>query len=155
MCIKNSFMQEFPPRIAGFGSMNHSDESWNYQPSMASYQPGHLNALGLLQLEEAVEKRISDGIVNIEKHNQSLIKKLASGLEDTSFKIIGGKDISDLSTILCFEAEQAVHDWLEEKNISVTYRKGAVRVSPHFYNIAKDIDYLLYALETYKDNTKT
>jgi selenocysteine lyase/cysteine desulfurase len=154
MCIKDSFMQEFPPHIAGFGSLDHSDENWNYQPSMASYQPGHLNAPGLLQLEKAIEKRLSDGIANIEEHNQSLIKKLASGLEDTSFKIIGGKDISDLSTILCFKAEQAVHDWLKEKNISVTYRKGAIRVSPHFYNTIKDIDHLLDVLKTYENTTK-
>src|SRR5699024_4401462 len=108
--------------------------------------------LGLLQLEKAVDKRLSDGVASVEKHNQSLIKKLASGLEDSSFTIVGGSDISHLSTILCFEADEKVHDWLEEQGISVTHRKGAIRVSPHFHNIPEDIDHLLNALKAYENN---
>jgi len=152
MAVKDAFMQKFPPRIAGFGSMEHADDGWSYQHSAASYQPGHLNPLGLLQLEKAVEKRLSDGVTSVQKHNQSLVKKLASGLRNSSFKIIGGNDLNNLSTILCFEADETVHDWLEKQGISVTHRKGAIRVSPHFYNSPEDIDHLLNTLEAYENS---
>lgn len=147
LCAKDSFIQRFPPRFAGFGSMNHTAEGWSYEPGVSSYEPGHLNVLGLLQLERAVEQRLLDGVPAVEKHNKALLRQLAHGLEGTPFKIRGGAGAGNLSTMLCFEAGKTVHDRLTKQSFSTTWRKGLIRVSPHFYNTEEEIKALVGALK--------
>lgn len=154
MCIKDSFMDKYPPKSAGFGSMNHDANGWTYNPSVLSYEPGHLNVAGLLQLQKALEQRLKTGVSAVEKHDRSLIKRLATGLSGTSFKVAGGYDAAQLATILCFEAEESVGKYLSEKNIAVTWRKGKIRVGPHFYNTNEDIDRLIGALKEWESGHK-
>lgn len=147
MCIKEEFMQRFSPRIAGFGSMLHSEEGWTYTPSLKSYEPGHLNPIGLIQLQQAVEERLKRGVLNVEQHNLSNLKYLSEQLSSTSFKATGAHELSNLSTILCFDADKIISDKLEEHDIIVTWRKGKIRVSPHFHNTPSDIDRLVQVLK--------
>lgn len=137
LAIKDEFLRKFSP---GQGDLKQ-------QPSIKSYEPGHLNSLGLLQLEKSVEQRLIVGVTNVEEHNRVLIKRLATGLEGTTYKVNGGNGAEELSTILCFVAGQEVHDELTQNNISVTWRNGLIRVSPHFYNTEEDIDRLLMVLK--------
>jgi selenocysteine lyase/cysteine desulfurase len=150
LCIKEEFIQRFPPRFAGFGSLNHTPDGWDYQPSVTSYEPGHLNILGLLQLEQAVDQRMLDGIPAVEQHNRRLLEKLTEGLSGTPFNIRGGNRVKDRVSILCFEADEAVADYLSHRGFILTWRKGLIRVSPHFYNTGEEIDALVKALKEYK-----
>lgn len=147
LLIKESFMERFPPRFGGFGSMKHSNQDWSYFPSILSYEPGHLNASGLLQLQQSVKQRLQQTVSGVEKHNRGLIKRLASALSDTPFDPLGGNTAQDLSTILCFKAGESIFDRLHENQIFVTRRKGYIRVSPHFYNTEGDIDRLIEVLK--------
>lgn len=147
LCVKESFIERFPPRIAGFASMNHTQKGWAYQPSVLSYEPGHLNVLGLLQLEQALDQRLLDGIESVEKHNLSLLRLLAKRLAETAFKVCGGQDMKSRSTILCFEADKSVYEQLIQQNFSLTWRRGLIRVSPHFYNTEEDVNALVNAIE--------
>src|SRR5699024_12344320 len=104
------------------------------------------------KMEKAEKQQLQERVTNGQTHTHSLSKKLACGLRNSSFKIIGGNDLNNLSTILCFDADETVHDWLEKQGISVTHRKGAIRVSPHFYNSPEDIDHLLNTLEAYENS---
>lgn len=150
MAIKESFMKRFVPRSAGFGSMNHSEKGWSYKPSLASYEPGHLNALGLLQLEAAVERRLRSGVHTVARHDHALVKRLAQGMADTPFRVCGGNDGANLNSILCFEADKRVYDYLLRSDIATTWRRGLIRVGPHFYNTETDIDVLLAALKAFE-----
>jgi selenocysteine lyase/cysteine desulfurase len=145
--VKEAFLQRFPPRFAGFGSMTHTPGGWEYAPSVTSYEPGHLNILGLLQLEQAVDQRMLDGVASVEKHNRILLRRLASGLESTSIRVCGGTGAEKLATMLCFEADKALCEYLTNKGFSLTWRRGLIRVSPHFYNTEAEVDALVNALE--------
>ncbi len=147
MWIKEDFMEHFPPQTAGFGSMIHSDEGWEYIPSIKSFQPGHLNPVGLIQLGVSTEERLKTGVHHIERHNKNMIEYLAGLLLNLPFKIIGGGNTEQLSAILCIEAEKSVFDRLTEKNIITTWRKGTIRISPHYHNTIQDIDILINALK--------
>lgn len=147
MAIKESFMKAHPPRFAGFGSLDQSPEGWKYAPSLLSYEPGHMNVSGLLQLEKGVEQRLRDGVAQVSAHNHALVKRLAQGLADTPYKVRGGNDANHLASILCFEADMDTYTYLEKHGVSVTWRKGMIRVGPHFYNTESDIDRLLELLK--------
>ena len=142
LCVQEQFLQKFPPRIAGFGSMLHSDEGWTYSPSITSYEPGHLNPLGLLQLGESIKERLSQSVQAVEKHNLGLIQRLVNHLKGTPYLVDGGIEATSLRTILCFDASKALYDHLITQNIITTWRKGKIRVSPHYHNTEKDIDTL-------------
>lgn len=146
LAFKTSFFQRFIPRFAGFGSIDKTSKTWSYTPSFASYEGGHLNPLGLLQLEKAIEQRLEMGVKKVEAHNKALIKRLREGLRNTSFKVRGGNDMQHLSIILTFEADEYIHGYLQEHGFAVTWRKGLIRVSPHFYNTTTDIDEFVQAL---------
>lgn len=150
LCIKEDFIRQFPPGTAGFGSMDLSPEGWSYTPSVSSFEPGHLNVPGLLQLEKAIDEKLRRGIDVIEKHNTSLLQKLQEGLLSLSFKIRGGKSAHERAAILCFEAGKDLYDYLTEKGFSFTWRKGLIRVSPHFYNTEEEVEELLKVLSQRK-----
>jgi selenocysteine lyase/cysteine desulfurase len=150
LCVKEEFIRRFPPRFAGFGSMHVSPEGWAYAPSINSFEPGHLNGPGLVQLEQAVEQRVLDTVAKVEGHNRQLLQNLAAGLGGTSFKVRGGPDSKSRAAILSFEAGKQVHDYLVAKEFAVTWRKGMIRVSPHFYNTAEEIAAFVEALQAYR-----
>ena len=151
LAIKESFMRKYPPRSAGFGSMTIAASGWNYKPSVKSYEPGHLNPLGLLQLEKGVDQRLKKGIAAVEKHNKALLNRLNLGLQKTSYEVCGGYGAEKLSTILCIGASQKVYDELSRNRFAVTWRKGLIRVSPHFYNTDNEIDRLVEVLNCIDD----
>lgn len=150
LCVKEDFIKQFPPVIGGFGSMKHDTGEWNYAPSIKSFEPGHLNAPGLLQLEMAIDQKLQIGMENIVAHNRQLIKQLRDGFCKLPFKVSGGLETDERLAILCFEAGQDVYEDLTQKGFALTWRKGLIRVSPHFYNTSEEIDALLEALKAYR-----
>lgn len=147
LCIKEDFIQRFPPVIAGFGSMKHVTDEWNYVPSVKSFEPGHLNAPGLLQLEKAIDRKLKEGMANIEAHDQKLITRLQEGFGELPLKVRGGLETTERMAILCFEADEKMYDCLTQKGFALTWRKGLIRVSPHFYNTEEETDALLETLK--------
>lgn len=150
LCIKDNFLKKFPPVFAGYGSMKMTPDSWEYMPSIKSFEPGHLNAGGLLQLEKAVDEKLSKGLASIEKHNRKLIKKLLDELSPLPHKIRGCKKLNERLSIVCFEASERLYNYLTDLGFAFTWRKGLIRVSPHFYNTEEEIDLLVKALKDYK-----
>lgn len=138
MAIRKSFLDRYPARFAGFGSMSHDGDEWRYSPSNLSYEGGHLNAFGLLHLQKAVEQRMTETVAAVQNHNSRLIDRLIARLDGTRFGVPLNRE--EISTMVCFEARKDIFELLQQKNISVTYRKGLLRVSPHFYNSESEID---------------
>lgn len=144
-----TFLDRFPPRLAGFGSMTMDPEGWHYTPSMRSFEPGHYPVTALLQLQEAVSERLRYGQPVVEREDLALVARLAAGLTRTSFKIRGGQSGSR-AAVLCFDAPEAVGKYLAAENFVVTWRKGMIRVAPHFYNRPEEIEALVKALAIYR-----
>jgi selenocysteine lyase/cysteine desulfurase len=147
LCIEKEFINRFPPCIAGYGSL---DDYGDYTPSVKSFEPGHLNAAGLLQLEKAVDQKLEQGLADIETHNMALLQKIIDDFAEVPFTIRGSSRVDERLTMVCFEADEDVFNDLTEYGFSLTWRKGMIRISPHFYNSEEDIDALINALKEYK-----
>lgn len=145
MYMGEAFLRAFPPRIAGMGSLGPGG---TYTPSLRSYEPGHFSVSSLLQLEAAVSERLSVGQPVVEAHDRALIRRLAESLSRTPFEIRGGTGGSRAS-ILSVDAEPQMAEYLSARGIIVTWRRGMIRVSPHFYNTDKEIDHLADILSRY------
>ena len=147
--MEASFLERFAPRIAGFASMTRDPGGWHYSPSMRSFEPGHYPVTALLQLQEAVSERLRQGQATVERHDLALASRLAEGLEKTAFRVRGGVSGSR-AAVVCFDAPAAVGEYLAARNFVITWRRGMIRVSPHFYNTPSEIDGLVEALAGYR-----
>lgn len=150
MAVSDRFMKRFPPKGAGFGSVTQDESGWTYTPSISGYEPGHLAAATLLQLEESLKTRLKMGVKSVREHNLKLLKRIASRLEETQFSAMGGPEGGHLLTLLCFTAPKAVHEHLVNHQIVSTWRKGAIRVGPHFYNTEEEVDILIDVLKKFR-----
>src|SRR5699024_3252607 len=122
VCIRSAFIDRFPPRIAGFGSIDKSNASWNYRPSYKSFEPGHMNAPALLQLQESVQQKRQKGLENIYVHNTALTKQLHEALLDLPFEVIGKEDSENRLHILVFKAARDIADALTAEGFAFTWR---------------------------------
>ena len=140
LCIKKHFIDQFPPRIAGYGSMDKTDGRWQYRPSYKSFEPGHLNPPALLQLHEGIREKLERGLEAIYSHNNRLVRRLHDKIATLPFEIVGNGDLTNRLHILVFKAPETVAAWLKQNGCEVTWRRDTIRVSPHFYNTEADID---------------
>jgi selenocysteine lyase/cysteine desulfurase len=102
-----------------------------------------LNMFGLDASLEFIERI---GVRTIYEHCTGLLDHLAEGLLARGYTLATESQLR--STILCFagpspEATAALYQKLKSRNIAVSLRQGMIRVSPHLYNDAADIDRLL------------
>lgn len=148
LCTKKDFLEKYPPEIAGFGSLDQSDDKhWKYSPSNRSFEPGHMNATGLLQLHQGIRQKIKIGVAQIAQHNTDLIHDLHAGLLSSPFEIIGENDLENRLHILIFKAPKNSAEDLQKAGFVLTWRKNTIRISPHFYNTKEDIQLFLKALK--------
>ena len=89
------------------------------------------------------------GIDNISYHNIELLDLLIGYLKDSgSYRIVSPLEMARRSSILSFTCDNPEHVYkqLNDNRIVTSYREGAIRVSPHFYNNLDDIELLIEVL---------
>jgi selenocysteine lyase/cysteine desulfurase len=77
-----------------------------------------------------------------------LLEPLWDYLQQSPYKIVSCPEPSRRSAILSFTGRFAakIYLLLNERKIFPGLRSGSLRVSPHFYNSARDMDQLIEAL---------
>lgn len=129
------------------GLVNYND---HYQPGALRYEVGeHSNFVLLPMLKRALEQIDDWGIANIQQYCDSLFSEASPVLLDAGFTI----ENSDYRGAHLFGIRNAnedkmknVKEALQKEKISVSVRGDAIRVSPHVYNDAQDIDKLVTTL---------
>ncbi len=148
MAVSPEFIEQFPPVGPGFGSMTMSEDGWYYQASAKGYEPGHPNVAILLLLSNALNSAMQYGLESIKSENDTLINYLINGIHASQYDLLGTQDLTDRLHILCVEMPQEVHEQLTQMGFSTTWRKGFMRISPHYYNTLEEIEKFNKALET-------
>jgi selenocysteine lyase/cysteine desulfurase len=133
------FMEQYRPVVGGHGSYMMQNNSWQYVPSVRSYEPGHLNLHGLLVLEQAIKEKQSIGISAIETHGMNLTRLLLERLEGLPFRVFGDFTTEHRCPIVVVKAEDGMAEALLAAGIVVTSRNGLIRISMHFYNTEADV----------------
>lgn len=148
MYVSDNFMKKYEPAVGGNNSYKMIDGRQQYLPSVQSYEPGHPNMLGhTLAVAAIEEKNALGGIAKIEAHNIRLTQLLLDKLENIPVKWLGGPNMGDRASIIFFQDEDGLGDWLKQHNIIVTHRNGYLRTSMHFYNTEADIVALIACLK--------
>jgi cysteine desulfurase / selenocysteine lyase len=151
---RRELLERLRPSEVGQGSMVERSSFLDYQfefaPGAARFECGVVNMGGVYGLQASLDLLSSVGQAQIEEQILSLNARLADGLETRGYQVVSSRRGGEQSGILSFRSEQRDSSDLRERlhraGVIVSLREGLVRVSPHFYNSADDLDRLLAAL---------
>jgi selenocysteine lyase/cysteine desulfurase len=114
-----------------------------------------VGAIDVVQVSADLLLEVGPGRVHARTHG--LVDTLARGLSDLKLRITSDLSPPHRSSILTFtlgepRRDSALVAHLRARRVFVCHRAGGVRVSPHFYNDASDIEALLDGVECWKDS---
>lgn len=114
------------------------------------FESGTPNLIGTLSLVAAIDLFERCGPTAIARHVLELTDRLCDGLHRLGAQIFSLRGESISSAIVTFalpgRESIALGRALEQEGIVATYRAGGIRLSPHGYNTAEEIDFILMAL---------
>lgn len=138
---RDEFHEAFPPQIAGFGSLDHSNPDLPYRGGLKSYSPGHLSMSALLALEKSLDFFNEKGIANINEHNLALCRYLDDELKNE--QLLPHINRESGASFFSLESNDALTEELEKSDIRFSMRNGKARMGFHYYNSEKDVDQLV------------
>jgi cysteine desulfurase / selenocysteine lyase len=156
--VRRSRFESLTPVLLGWKSVSAERDflarSLELAPSARRYEPGSLNALGLVGLHAALHMLRQIGVPAIAARLAGLRGYLADALVRRGFEVIGPTG-GVSSGILSFRREgqdmQGLQRTLDAQKIVVSLRqdprgRACLRVAPHFYNTQAELERLLAAL---------
>ncbi|MBV8369635.1 MAG: aminotransferase class V-fold PLP-dependent enzyme [Candidatus Eremiobacteraeota bacterium] len=150
--LRASLLDRVALRLPGWRS---AADMWNFldfdqppAPNASRFEGGTANYLGALSLATSIDVLASAGIERIAAHVLRLTDRLTEGLQSRGWTVVSDRSRDDLkSAIVLFRREDvdsvALGKRLGEANIVTTYRSNGVRIAPHGYNTADEIDRIL------------
>ena len=139
--------------MPGWRSMRDMWDFHNYlqpfSPDAMRFECGTPNLAGTLSLVKAIELFNRCGTAAIAEHVLDLTDHLCDGLDRIGAQISTPRGDGSSSGIVTFSLPGydsiELGKALEQEGILTTYRTGGIRVSPHGYNTAEEIDALVAA----------
>lgn len=150
--LSKEFRNERRYPLAGWCSVAEPFEMRNNPPlpreDVGALQLGSLPFVPIVGVTKACKVLQEIGLKNIQERVLDLNSILRKELNHLGLKTLGAKERDRQSGIVTFEMKEASHfvEDLESKGIYVNERRGKVRVSPHFFNNAEDLEVFLKEL---------
>jgi selenocysteine lyase/cysteine desulfurase len=120
------------------------------------FEPGSQPGITLVGFVENLKILNSVGIEEIQRRIFELRGILLDGLARLDAEIISPADENHASGILTFRLpgkdSKALYDNLTNAKIVVSLRKNAIRLSPHFYNTAKEATRVLDVIRSFNNS---
>jgi cysteine desulfurase/selenocysteine lyase len=120
------------------------------RPDAGRYECGTLNTIGCHGLRASIEFLLDVGIDRIAPVVQALGDRIADGVRERGYEILGQRTAANGAGIVSFRKpgvdSGAIVAGLARNKISMAARAGWVRASPHFYITAEEIDTMLAGL---------
>ncbi len=128
-----------------------------FEPGARRYEPGVLNATGLLGMEASIDLLVGVGIERVAERLLDLKAHLCEGLDSLGLRVVGPRAGAAASGITsCHDPDRTgrvaeLHAGLAAADISASFRhdrmgRPHLRFSPHFYNTHTEIERLLRTL---------
>jgi selenocysteine lyase/cysteine desulfurase len=114
------------------------------------FESGTLNVYGILALGGSLEVLLEIGAGEIEPRVLALANLAARGLANLDFKVVSSRHRQETSGIVTAVPSGRTADELvkrlNERGVVVAARAGRLRIAPHFYNTADEIERCLEEL---------
>lgn len=155
--VRSDLVQRLEPEVTGwFGAREQfgfDSHHFDFKEDARRFELGtpalHMvhSALGGQQIIDEV------GIGNIRQRNQQLAEMAIELALRDGYEIRCAKNRDERSAIVMISQDDPVGAvaWLAEKDIIVDARPGHVRISPHFYNLESEIEFVMQELRNWRD----
>jgi selenocysteine lyase/cysteine desulfurase len=134
--------------VAGYNDYGSRDMT--LRQDAGRYECGTLNTIGCYGLRAALEFILEVGVDRISRQVQALGDQIAEGAARKGYEILGRRSPETGAGIVSFRKEgidsRLIVRQLKEQGIVAAPRQGWVRMSPHFYITAGEIERVLEAL---------
>jgi selenocysteine lyase/cysteine desulfurase len=125
-----------------------------FVPDATRFEGGTPNFIGALSLAHSIDVMESAGTARIAEHVLHLTDRLAEGLFSCGAQLATIRGASESSGIVTFTLPGAdpiaLGKALQQDGIVTTYRSNGIRVAPHGYNTAEEIDALVDGVRRYR-----
>ncbi|MBV9270440.1 MAG: aminotransferase class V-fold PLP-dependent enzyme, partial [Candidatus Eremiobacteraeota bacterium] len=146
--VAESLIERLTPLTPGWRSVADIWDFLNYDQPLAAdatrYEGGTPNFIGALSLDRAIDVFERSGMEAIASHVLGLTDRLVDGLTRHGANILSSRTSGTRSGIVTFTLPGAdpveLGKALQTGGFVTTYRASGVRVSPHGYNSAEEID---------------
>ena len=152
-CSKDILDKLVPCNVGWNSVVNESaylDYDFTLRPDAQRFEEGSLNIMGIYALGAAVDQILEMGIQNIETRVLGLTDLIIEKLRERGYQIVSSLIPEERSGIVCFRSEKhssgELCRLLTDRGIIVSDRAQSVRVSPHFYNSAEEIQQMMEIL---------
>jgi len=125
-------------------------KSLDLLPDARRFEPGTENSAGIYGLTERLRTIDTLGAGAIEARVLALTDQLCEGAMQRGYQVTSPRGEDEKSAIVTFYhpkiASEGIIERLTEADIHASLRSGNIRVSPHYYNIEAEIDFVLETL---------
>jgi len=152
--VRQGIQDEVEPREIGwtnFASQDYGNREMTLRNDAGRYECGTLNTIGCYGLKAAIEYLCEVGVDRIGAEVQRLGDRLAAGVQERGWELLGTRTPETGAGIVSFRKEglnsQIVVSRLRDARVEAAARQGWVRASPHFYVTDEEIDRALAVLD--------
>jgi selenocysteine lyase/cysteine desulfurase len=147
--VAREMLPRLRPVLVGWRS---TTDAWNFNRShfelrsdARKLEEGSHAYTGIYALGAALELLLEVGPEAIEARIRALLTQLDEGLRELGCETGPAPEHrAGILTVLPPRGEpRALADWLSARDVSLSLRRGRVRLSPHFYNQPKELEHLL------------
>ena len=154
--VREDLIDRFVVTMPGWRSMediwNFHDYEQPYAPDATRFEGGTPNFVGTLALVSAIELFERSGPAAIERHVLALSDHLCEGLQRAGARLHSLRGPGVSSGIVTFDVlgtdSVTLGRALQRNGVVTTYGRGGIRVAPHGYNTAGEIDRLIELVAT-------
>lgn len=160
MMVRREAFSRLRPALVGWKSVaaprEYHSANLSFPDDARRYEPGSLNAVGLVGLHASLELLLEVGIAPIARHLACLRAALVEGLQARGYRIAGDPAPALPSGITTFQRPgRSMSDlcqWLDARNVVVSLRRDSqggewLRAAPHFYTTGEEIGLFLELLD--------
>lgn len=157
--IKRRNLGRIAPVLAGWKCVQESKKYLIYNlcfvDSARRFEPGGLNAIGIMGLHAALKLLLEIGIENIAGRLRRLQKDAISALDEKGYEVLSPSEPETSSGIISFTSRKLdiprLRAELDSKGFIVSLRDNleggkCIRLAPHFYNTEEELSVFLTSL---------
>lgn len=146
--FKKGMEHKIAPKAIGFGSLQgkYKVHEGNF---IGKFEPGHQDTLNYGSLAEALKLIKKIGIAEISSRIEVLSAKAKSELTKMNLLEESVVNRAEHSSIFNIRGNDKLFEYLRSKQIIVSQRGNGIRVSFHYFNTEKELDFLLNELKKF------
>jgi selenocysteine lyase/cysteine desulfurase len=147
--------ERIQPTLVGWISVPNPEDYQNFEqewnPGALAWESGTGAAALIYGLKASLDLLHQYGPAHIANHLEALTDHLCDRIQAKPYDVVGPRTPNEKSQIVCLRprnglSAMALYAHLKEQNIMTAPRGDRLRIAPHLYNTAAEIDRLIEAL---------